>query len=709
MNNLLKTTLSSVLAASLLSVSMNFSGAAAAFADENSASADGSAASEVNKTELRSENIKFEYLSTVFNGKTQTPAVTVSSGGKTLVEGTDFSVSYPEDAVNAGLKTLSVSGLGSYSGSFSATYRILPLDVSGSDVQFTAVADPCTYNGFARTPEFQLAANRVNIPGTNYTKNYSNNVNASDKAVCEFIFNGNFTGKRTAEFTISKAKHDDLDLEIPLDLAAANGAYNFTYDLSRLLVQGAHFGAPVYSPWDFPNGDPTVAFNELRCTVCDSVNNVVVSVPVLDADNFVQFSVNFYFKDSKKICPKLFIAPIIHEYDGEPVSGDEFEKSGCYAYVNGNRISGRWIFWKEQSGEPHTASASSFTFEPDDPAYESVDSVVFITVNKIAAPSISVRLNRDSVEVGVDPILTVSGVPDELLDQLKIECSPLPEQFSFEEYPTRSSPKFKLSLPYERGIYTITASIPGDDYRLTAEASAEINVGKYVPPEQQITDKVTTAEELAELIAAAPVNGFVTAQGMRSLSEASLQAASQKRLTLEIKLNDTYTWILRTADVPADTSSLDLELGSAAIPAVLTERIGGTVVNSFTVSGKNFDDFAELRITMKNSKLDKFANLFFYNSNGELEFDSCMRIESDNTVKFPVTKSGKFVIITDSETKLPGDLDNSGKLELNDVTYLLRAYINDDFSTDLYKFDIDLDGKFTLYDVTKLLRIYLAV
>ncbi len=59
----------------------------------------------------------------VYNGKEQKPAVTVSKGGKTLVEGQDYTVSY-RDNVNAGTAKAIVTGTGNYRGTVTRTFTI---------------------------------------------------------------------------------------------------------------------------------------------------------------------------------------------------------------------------------------------------------------------------------------------------------------------------------------------------------------------------------------------------------------------------------------------------------------------------------------------------------------------------------------------------------------------------------------------------------
>ena len=58
------------------------------------------------------------------------PTVTDTKTGKTLVEGTDYELSYSEDVINAGTVTVTVKGIGNYEGSFEVTYEITKRNVT---------------------------------------------------------------------------------------------------------------------------------------------------------------------------------------------------------------------------------------------------------------------------------------------------------------------------------------------------------------------------------------------------------------------------------------------------------------------------------------------------------------------------------------------------------------------------------------------------
>ena len=58
------------------------------------------------------------------------PTVTDTKTNRTLVEGTDYTLSYSKDVINAGTVTVKVKGIGNYEGSFEVTYEITKRNVT---------------------------------------------------------------------------------------------------------------------------------------------------------------------------------------------------------------------------------------------------------------------------------------------------------------------------------------------------------------------------------------------------------------------------------------------------------------------------------------------------------------------------------------------------------------------------------------------------
>ena len=78
-----------------------------------------------------------------YDGKEHKEVLTVTDTktGKELVAGTDYSVTYSSDLVNAGTVKVTVAGLGNYSGSFAKTYKITKRSVTLTSATVSKVYD----------------------------------------------------------------------------------------------------------------------------------------------------------------------------------------------------------------------------------------------------------------------------------------------------------------------------------------------------------------------------------------------------------------------------------------------------------------------------------------------------------------------------------------------------------------------------------------
>ena len=87
--------------------------------------------------------------SVVYNGQVQQQEPVVKDGDKTLVEGTDYTLSYSEDATNVGTVKVTVTGMGNYTGKAKVSYLITPAPLSITTDSDTKVYDgtPLTARG----------------------------------------------------------------------------------------------------------------------------------------------------------------------------------------------------------------------------------------------------------------------------------------------------------------------------------------------------------------------------------------------------------------------------------------------------------------------------------------------------------------------------------------------------------------------------------
>lgn len=140
--------------------------------------------------------------SATYNGRAQTPRVTVKLEGKTLVEGRDYQVSCPDGAmVDAGRYTVVVRGRGEYSGTAKAQFTISTAKMSSVQVSVPEQ----TFTGKELRPEPKVTWGGLTlVKGEDYTAYYQNNIVVGTGKVT-LMGRDNFSGQTTATFTIKQA------------------------------------------------------------------------------------------------------------------------------------------------------------------------------------------------------------------------------------------------------------------------------------------------------------------------------------------------------------------------------------------------------------------------------------------------------------------------------------------------------------------------
>lgn len=135
-----------------------------------------------------------------YTGKAITPGVVVETGSGTLTQGTDYTVSYANN-VNAGTATITVTGIGKYSGTQTANFVIEPKSMQSLDT--SEIADR-VYTGDAYTPDITVSdGSKVLTKGVDYTVTYTNNTEPGMASVIIKGANSNYAGTKIVSFKIS--------------------------------------------------------------------------------------------------------------------------------------------------------------------------------------------------------------------------------------------------------------------------------------------------------------------------------------------------------------------------------------------------------------------------------------------------------------------------------------------------------------------------
>jgi subtilisin family serine protease len=145
--------------------------------------------------------------SQTYTGSALTPALTVTVDGKTLTEGTDYTLTY-SDNIDVGTATITVAGKGDYAdtGTLTTTFTITAASISGASI---ASISNQLYIGSALTPApiVTLGAKTL-TEGSDYAFGYTGNAGAGT-ATATATGTGNYTGTVSTTFTI--IAYGDLD------------------------------------------------------------------------------------------------------------------------------------------------------------------------------------------------------------------------------------------------------------------------------------------------------------------------------------------------------------------------------------------------------------------------------------------------------------------------------------------------------------------
>ena len=157
----------------------------------------------VTKQSISKASVTLSTSTYAYDGKAKKPGVTVMLNGKTLKNGTDYTVSYSNNT-KVGTAKVTITGKGNYTGSVSKTFNIKnnfkKATVSGISTK--------AFTGKDITQSITVKYNGKTLKnGTDYTVSYSNNKKIGIATV-KIAGKGSYTGTVTKTFKINPAKQE---------------------------------------------------------------------------------------------------------------------------------------------------------------------------------------------------------------------------------------------------------------------------------------------------------------------------------------------------------------------------------------------------------------------------------------------------------------------------------------------------------------------
>lgn len=137
-----------------------------------------------------------------YTGKAITPVVVVEDHGRILSKGVDYNVSYSNN-INAGTASVTITGIGRYSGTAAAQFKIMPQNIGRAVVSNIATQ---SYDGKEKKPSVSVVSDGITLRnGVDYAVSHVDNRNPG-KASIIIKGTGNYTGTKTTSYNIEVPK-----------------------------------------------------------------------------------------------------------------------------------------------------------------------------------------------------------------------------------------------------------------------------------------------------------------------------------------------------------------------------------------------------------------------------------------------------------------------------------------------------------------------
>ena len=224
--------------------------------------------------DLNSCTVSLDKTQATFTGHNITPNVTVKNGSTVLKNGTDYTVTYSDNA-KVGTAKVTVTGKGNYKGTVTKTFKILSKSLKYCNV--TLAATQYTFNGQEIKPAVKIRiGENTPVYAGNYTVKYSNNSKAGTATVT-ITGKNNLTGTVTKTFKILPKSLKYCDVRL------SGTSFKYTGKQIKPAVKVLISGKTIYS-------------GNYKVTYKNNVNKGTATVTITGTGTCLQNSVTKTFK-----------------------------------------------------------------------------------------------------------------------------------------------------------------------------------------------------------------------------------------------------------------------------------------------------------------------------------------------------------------------------------------------------------------------------
>ena len=159
----------------------------------------------INPKPLTDGMVALSSTSFIYSGSEQKPVVSVTDtdNNMPLTQNTHYTVTYPTDAISQGTKTVTIRGIGNYTGEITKNYTIGMLSLDDASVTLNELTS-YVYDGNEKKPTVkEVKVGTLVVPTTGYTVAYPDDIINIGKKTMTITGKGNYTGATTTSYTIT--------------------------------------------------------------------------------------------------------------------------------------------------------------------------------------------------------------------------------------------------------------------------------------------------------------------------------------------------------------------------------------------------------------------------------------------------------------------------------------------------------------------------
>ncbi len=360
----------------------------------------------INPIDISTCTVTLSKTSYTYNGKVQTPSVTVkNASGTTLTKDTHYTVSYESGRKNAGTYDVTITMKGHYGGTKTLSYKIKPIDISKCTVKLSNTS--YTYNGKAKTPSVTVKneTGTTLTKDTHYTVSYPSDRKNAGTYKVTVTMKGNYTGTKTLSFKIKPIEIDTCTVK----LSSTSYTYNGKVKTPSVTVKnagGTTLTKDTHYTVSYESGRKNVGTYDVTVTMIGNYTGTATLSFKIKPANIstctVSLSKTSYTYNSKTITPGVTV---------KNSGGTALTKDTHYtvSYASGRKNVGTYDVTVTMKGNYTGTKTLSFKIKPIeiDTCTVKLSSTSYTYNGKVKTPSVTVK-NSGGTTLTKDTHYTVS-------------------------------------------------------------------------------------------------------------------------------------------------------------------------------------------------------------------------------------------------------------------------------------------------------------